>query len=275
MHPVLVALALLLAQSEATKPAAADKARFERAQKYYQSVAAEYEMEQGQPPVRLKLQPEPVLSYANPGGNGRSHGALFVWARDGRPEIVGAIWSRQPGEQRYVIHEMHSLALEPLTATRKGKVFWSPKGPGIEPFLIPRAPEPAATPALRLVQMRGLAREFTASTTRGTVERQLQFRPQPVYRFEKPTAERDGAVFVGFEDWDPELLMLVEVRANDNGPRWHAGFARFTNLPVSARHKDVQVWSFQESSAEGSLGGFDKRFYAVHGVDSLPADDSE
>ena len=131
-------------------------------------------------------------------------------------------------------------------------------------------PEPAATPALRMTQMRGLAREFTASTIRETVERPLQFRPQPVFRFEKPTADRDGAVFVGFEDWDPELLMLIEIRATADGPRWHAAFARFTNLPVSAQHKNVQVWSFKASPAEGPMGGFDKRFYAAFGVDVLP-----
>jgi hypothetical protein len=121
-----------------------------------------------------------------------------------------------------------------------------------------------------MVQMRALAREFSASTIRATVERPLQFRPQPVFRFEKPSAERDGAIFVGFEDWDPELLLLIEVRATKNGPRWHAGFARFTNLPVSARHKDAQVWSFKESPTEGPFGGFDKRFYVKFRVDVLP-----
>jgi hypothetical protein len=144
---------------------------------------------------------------------------MFVWTRDGRPEVLGAIWSRQPNDQRYVIHEMHSLALEPLTATRNGSVFWSPSGPGIEPFPIPGAPEPAATPALRLAQMRTLSREFSAFTVRGTLERQLQFRSQPVFRFDEPSVQRDGAVFVGFEDWDPELLMLIEIRATENGPR--------------------------------------------------------
>lgn len=274
MHAMLIALSVLVAQSEFSKPneeADAQKAQFEQWQKYYRRIAAEYVMDQGQDPTpRLKLHTEPVLSYANPGGNGRGHGAMFVWTRNGRPEILGAIWSRQPSDQRYVIHEMHSLSLEPLTATRAGSVFWSPRGPGIEPFAIPGAPEPAATPALRLAQMRSLAREFSGSTIRGTVERQLQFRPQPVYRFEKPTAQRDGALFVGFEDWDPELLMLIESRTTQDGPRWHAAFARFTNLPVSARHKDVRIWSFEESPAEGAMGGFDKRFYAAHGVDVLP-----
>jgi hypothetical protein len=74
---------------------------------------------------------------------------------------------------------MHSLSREPLTATRNGKLFWSPKEPGIKPVPIPGA------------------------------------------------------------DWDPELLMLIEVRPTKTGIRCHAGFARFTNLPVSARHKGV------------------------------------
>ena len=273
MRALLVAIAILSFQSDSSEQeGAGDKAQFERWQKYYRRIAAQYVMQQGKDPAtRLKLEPEPVLSYANPGGGGRGHGAIFVWTRDGRPEIVGAIWSRQTGEQRYVIHEMHSLSLEPLTATRSDKVFWAPRGPGIEPFLIPGAPQPASTAPLRMVQMRNLAREFSATTVRGSTERPLQFRPQPVYRFEKPTAERDGAVFVGFEDWDPELLMLIEVRATEDGPRWHAAFARFTNLPVSARHKDKRVWEFEDSPAEGPMGGFDKRFYAVHGVEFLPA----
>ena len=273
MHAFLISVAALLAQpaSSALNPQIdAEKGIFERWQKYYRKVAAEYDMQQGKDqPATLKLHPEPLLSYANPGGNGRGHGAMFVWTREGRPEILGAIWSRQPNDQRYVIHEMHSLSSEPLTATRNGKVFWAPEEPGLESFAIPGAPEPAATPALRLAQMRSLVREFTATTMHETVERPLQFRAQPVFRFEKPTAGRDGAVFVGFEDWDPELLRLVESRATNEGMRWHAGFARFTNLPVSARHKDFLVWSFQESATEGPMGGFDKRFYAVHGVDVI------
>lgn len=195
---------------------------------------------------------------------------MFVWTREGRPEILGSIWSRQEAGRRQVIHELHSLALEPLSATRNGNVFWSPRGPGIDPLPIPGAPEPATTPALRMVQMRGVAREFSGSTIRDTIERPLQFRSQPVFRFEKPSAERDGAVFVGFEDWDPELLLLIEVRSTANGPRWHAGFARFTNLPVSARHKGVEVWSFKANAAEGPMGGFDKRFYCTPSGDVLP-----
>jgi hypothetical protein len=122
MHPFVIAVAVALARPESTKPkldTGADKAQFQRWQEYYRRVAAEYELEQGKDrPMPLKLRPEPVLSYANPAGRGRGHGAMFVWTRDVRSEVLGAIWSRQPGEQRYVIHEMHSLVVgtHPLRA---------------------------------------------------------------------------------------------------------------------------------------------------------------
>jgi hypothetical protein len=76
MHPFLIAVVVALAQSESTKPkleTGADKAQFERWQKYYRRVAAEYDMEQGKDlPTRLKLRPEPVLSYVNPAAGGRA-----------------------------------------------------------------------------------------------------------------------------------------------------------------------------------------------------------
>ena len=91
MHPFLIAVAVAVAsaQTESTKPKlepGADNAQFERWQKYYRRVAAEYDMKQGKDlPTQLKLRPDPVLSHANPAGQGRSHGAIFVWTRDGRP----------------------------------------------------------------------------------------------------------------------------------------------------------------------------------------------
>jgi hypothetical protein len=61
------------------------------------------------------------------------------------------------------------------------------------------------------------------------------------------------------------------VSPDGKGLRPRSRFARFTNLPVSARHKDVLVWSFEESPAEDAFGGFDKRYNSVHAVEGLPA----
>ena len=89
----------------------------------------------------------------------------------------------------------------------------------------------------------------------------LKLRPEPVLTYANPAGggQSHGEMFVWTRDGRPAI-----------GPRGHAGFARFTNLPVSARHKDVRVWSFHESPAQGPTGGFDKRYYAVFGVDGPP-----
>ena len=70
------------------------------------------------------------------------------------------------------------------------------------------------------------------------MEPPLQFRPQPVFRFEKPNAERDGAVFVGFEDWDPELLMLIEVRGRKTVP---AGTRGLRGSRISRCRRDTRT----------------------------------
>jgi hypothetical protein len=283
MHAMLIFGVVLIAQADSGVPkrtadAAQDveKIQFERWQKYYRTVAAEYDMEVGrEPKTELQLQPEPVFNWFNPAGGARSHGSMFVWTREGRPEVVGTIWTRQPVptvQERVTVHSLHSLSLEPITATRRGSVFWSPQSPGIEQILVPDAPEPVASSQLRLTQMRNMAREFSALTMPpGQRDRRLEIRPQPVYRFENPTVERDGAFFIWLDDSDPELVTLLETRATSAGPKWHVSFARFAGTPVMALHKDAKVWSFAESVAEFRRGGPESRYISVHGVDILPA----
>ena len=217
--------------------------------------------------TKLELQPKPLINYFNPVNGAETYGSMFVWTDRGRPEIVGAIWSRRYGDQRSVIHSFHSLSLQPLTAVRKEKTFWSPDKPGMEPLRIPEAPQPADTPELRQAQIRSLAEDFKVSTLRGTVEREL-FR-EPVYRFEQPAVEKDGELFVWFEDGDPELLMLIETRSTPEGPRWHMGFGRFTPLPVTAKYKGAKAWSFAPAPDEPSLGGSGHSYISVHGVEML------
>jgi len=271
MFAFLTAAAALLGQTDQT--AEAYRVQRERWQKYYGEIAAQYEIRWGQAPGdELHLNTRPLLSYFNPVGGGQTHGSLFVWTRQGRPEIAGAIWSKQSGDQRRVIHSFHSLSLEPLQATRSGTVFWSPTQPGIEQVLIPSVSPPAGTGAQRLLQMRSIAKDFSATTTRDKAERQLRLLPQPIYHYDpSDRIEHDGGLFLWLEDWDPELLMLIETTATSDGPKWHVGFARFTNLPVTARYKDTRIWSFQPSDVEPSQGGLLHRYISVHGVEVLPA----
>src|SRR5437763_1074511 len=103
MFALLTAAAALLGQAGQT--ADADQVQRERWQKYHAEVATQYEMRYGAASgEKLNLNAQPLLNYFNAVGGGQTLGSLFIWTRDGRPEIAGAIWSKQSGEQRRVIH---------------------------------------------------------------------------------------------------------------------------------------------------------------------------
>lgn len=277
MGTLIFICAVALGQSDATPSGDEEAAaQVERWRKYYRSVAGEYAMESGSDPrTTLTLQPEPVFHWSNPAGGARSHGSMFVWTHEGRPEVVGTIWSREPDPtagKRFTVHSLHSLSQEPITATRRNSVFWSPQSPGVEPIAIADAPEPSPSPQRRLTQMRNIVRELGALTMPPNErERRLEIRPQPVYRFENPTIERDGAVFIWLDESDPELVTLVETRTTAAGARWHMSFARFAGTPVMARYKDREIWSFAENAAESRRGGPGSRYISVHGIDVLPS----
>lgn len=90
---------------------------------YYKRAAAHYEFElAGSEGPTLKLVREPVHKYTHPTGLQGTHGAFFIWTDQGRPQVVGSIWSYEIGDgQRSVVHEFHSLALEPLRPVRVGE----------------------------------------------------------------------------------------------------------------------------------------------------------
>ncbi len=240
-------------------------------QKYYLKTASEYSIDLGAKRDRkLSLHQQPILTYLNAVTAYMSYGQLFVWTLDNRPEAVGILWSRRYGNDRYAIHSFHSLSLDPLRAERNGAVFWSPKEAGIKPIEIPDAPTPAEKPQLRLAQMRSLAREFGFTTHQGTTSRTPRLIPQPVYRFVSDDGPEDGALFMWVDDWDPELLMFIEVRKTSSVPKWHVGFARLSNLTLSVQYKGKSLWEFTPNVAEPPLGGPNLPYYSVHNVERIP-----
>jgi hypothetical protein len=55
----------------------------------------------------------------------------------------------------------------------------------------------------------------------------------------------DGAVFalVSSAGTDPEIILLLEARKTAEGPRWVFGAARFSDMSLWLKHKDLEVWS--------------------------------
>jgi len=246
--------------------------------KYYKEVAKDYD-------IRLKsrlddplvLIPEPVQVFSNPSSGRDTHGAFFIWTNNGRAEVIGSIWSRlaseSPDSQRFINHEFHSLAIEPLTATRKNRKDWTPETAGIELKPIPDAPVPGNSPRQRLSQMKIMAQQFSGYTlfTRGAAtpsETKMRILPTPLYRYSMGQSESevvDGAVFSMFVDWDPQIILVIEDRATANGNGWQYGVAHLDNKSLRLQHNGIDVWAKKDTS----LGSPALSYYARIGVEVL------
>jgi hypothetical protein len=197
---------------------------------------------------RLELQREPVFNWTNVLGAGDEYGAVFVWTCRGRVEVVGTVFSFPENGQRKLCHEFHSISLSTLDVNRSGSNRWIPEAPGIELTPIPDAPAPASSAPRRLVQMRALAHDFSAST-KDLKERRWELRllPQPLSRYQSTDPDvLDGAVFafVTSAGTDPEAMLVVEARKPAAGgiPIWQYAVGRFTDLNLWVRHKGKEVF---------------------------------
>ncbi len=193
----------------------------------------------------LKLRRKPVYVWTNPTRVGGQTGDVFVWTHQGRPEVVATIFSHPDRGQRRLCHEFHSLSLSTLVPAVSSRNRWQPRA-GITLKLVPGAPKPAESASGRLRQIKTVSREFSATATdpkRGPW--QLRLLPRPLYRYESTSAEVvDGVLFtyVTSAGTDPEVMLLIEARKTDDGPRWLFAVARFSDMELHVRHKDKEVW---------------------------------
>lgn len=221
----------------------------------------------------LTLDRTPVLRWTNPLEEGSIHGVVYVWRQQGRPVVVGQLFSYLNGKGgRVYCHAMHSLARadEKLTGFRNGKSFWTPDSPGVELRDVPKAPVPAASRPLRLAQMKEISRRFSAETdeaTRG--KRVLRLLPTPLDRHpENATNGVDGALFSYVVGNDPEVMLLVEAVPSQTGSVWRYGLCRSTRSSCRALLDDLEVWHYD--SANGNPSDSRSGYLSVHGIQTLP-----
>lgn len=201
----------------------------------------------------LTLRTQPIFSWTNVLREDGQTGQVFVWMKDGRPEAVGtmfstlATWMQPP--RRAVVHEFHTLSTQKLYPVKPetSAYQWEPQA-GLTRRPVPDAPAVADSSALRLVQMRDIARSFTGETRDMEQQRwELRLLPQPALRYQpEQTDVLDGALFlyVSTAGTDPEVIIPVEARREADGTyRWTYGIARFTDRDLIVRHEDQVVWS--------------------------------
>jgi hypothetical protein len=242
---VLLTLLALVAADDSTESSA------KKMLPIYRKDMAEYSITlESAPKKGLELQKEPIHEWTNPVREGHLvEGVVFLWLREGRPAALGGIFSHPaPGwEGRKILHEFLALDREKLQVKRpNGNNQWTPQE-GLERKELSDTAAPYASREARLLQMRQLAKEFTAHITDYEGKRvDLRLLPTPLYRYpDAKTKVVDGALFalVTTEGTDPEILLVLESREVDGKNRWEYACGRFGVVSMYAQHKGKEVWS--------------------------------
>jgi uncharacterized Zn finger protein len=92
--------------------------------------------------------------------------------------------------------------------------------------------------------MRETAEQFQADKTdRQGDKRTLRMLTQPLYRYEVARDDvLEGALFAFVEGTDPEVLLLIEARANGEKREWQYALCRLNSVHLQAQYKERSVW---------------------------------
>lgn len=203
--------------------------------------------------VKLHLVEAPVFRYSDELRHIEDAG-MWLWTNGGRPVAAMKVEHYQPGIQpRPWLYCFASLSSELVTAEWDG----NPKYQAREPGVIWKSldDQPAMTRPARLIQLREIARRFTAElqmSNDNTDVHQMRLLSRPLYRYDEGLVDAvDGAVF-GFTGTgtNPDVLLLLELSKLGD---WHFGIVGMTASGVKARLKDAVVWEVEHKAGKGQV----------------------
>ncbi|MCI0361450.1 MAG: hypothetical protein L0211_23455 [Planctomycetaceae bacterium] len=194
-----------------------------------------FELE-GPKPKALDMESRSLLNWSN-AERGTYFGAVFLWTEEGRPALIANAF----GRGQFLRHEFHSLSTQPIVAESGGSRVHRFRA-GIEWSNLPDAPEPDASRALRLAQMRRQAERFRVTIVMQRpmgIEEPAEVRllTQPAYRSGE-SAAGDVAVFLFVQGTDPECVLLLEATADK---KWRYALTRQTKAALRADLDGKQV----------------------------------
>jgi hypothetical protein len=219
------------------------------------------------------VSPDPLLRFTNPVSGLQAGGFFVVSDPNGRPRAAAQIFLTA---DNLWLHEFQSLSPTGFTAMLEGKTVWGPQQPGVQVRPMPLAAAPAETAVKRLVQMRDLAKRFSASDEfEGRPKSdELRLLTKPLIRFGKEGTETlDGALFTLAHGTDPELLILLEAIKADGEYRWHYALAPMTGYALKAALDGAPVW--EVAWRKGPYAPRDPFFIRVHAREAETAENSQ
>jgi hypothetical protein len=251
MASICLAASVALA-AQCQEPSAAEKAAIAQKNeqawmKVFSKHAEDYEIyPAGKPDEPFKFVAQPVFRHDAPSRNSDDIGGVWIWtANDGRPVVIGTVFGWSVGEGlRSVLHEFHTLSAEPIEAVWRNRDRWAPEeGVSFKP--IPGAPVPDAAASKRRLQMRQIARRFSAYTIdRGGRRWQLRLVPAPVYQWDtdKSNGRLGGAIFVICQDTNTDVVVSIEARFTPDGAEFVYACGSFADWDAHAELDGKEVW---------------------------------
>jgi hypothetical protein len=200
----------------------------------------------GAMPVEAELVSQPVL-YWDDVPRAHHYGTLWIWGAKGRPAAIIEMYTVNFAKeiQRWPGNVLHSLAPEPLDCEAEFSWDWAPSQPGFALKPVDGAAAPAATNTGRRLQMRALAKRFSAEQTWRDGRAQLRLLTTPVWQYE--AAEEgliDGGLFVfAHGGANPEVVLILEAIRHKNGERWSFGCVRLGHAEMKVAFDGREVWS--------------------------------
>ena len=245
-----------------------DAAKRTEWREFFTKVAADYSLVRKSDHRRLELVDRAVYTWARPGSNGGTYGAVYVWTDRGNVESVACFW-RNPDIDKSVLvaHELHSLSPTVLEPEGMDANSWKPKA-GLERHLIEGAPRPDVSAVIRMQQMRAICQDFSAHSISSEAERtELRLLPKPLYRYQSTNPDIvDGGLFtfVCTVGTDPEVFLQLEAIKTPDGPRWHFAAARFSHFNLYLNYQDKEVWQAVRNNDNPISHNADQTYWLFH-----------
>ncbi len=200
---------------------------------------------QGPTPIIEELIPEPVLNWDDL-VRGHHHGTVWVWGDHGRPAAVVELFTNNFSESIGGIpgNVVHSLAPGPLSTKGDRTWYWAPDRPGFIPHKLAGAPTPAATQNLRRIQMRSLAKRFTANETFQSNRSELRLLTTPLRVYESPDEGMlDGGLFTFVHGGtNPEVILVLEAMEANKERYWQFGCVRLGHAEMQVKFDETELW---------------------------------
>lgn len=222
----------------------------------------ELEMLAGGTWSKVKRIEKPLLFYGDPTRE-NDRGSVWGWGDKGRPVALLELF-QSPNDRARWFYTICNTSGGKVRASRGGRPWWRENDSATEPKPVPGAPAPAADAKQRQLQLKPLARKFTAhefwDPDNSRYELRRLDRPLRAYS-DEAGGVLDGGLYVLANGTNPEILLFVEARTDPKDkskPSWQFAVGRLSHAELHLEHDGKEVFN---SPRGDRLSGWDKPYW--------------